>query len=253
MSYIKDNPFLQVIEYIGNETVYKPRPHGNAKNHMDSEYWRTAPSVMNEINNKLTSGSSVSSTYTSLVKECNEPKSQGVLNPRNREQVRNAQKQILAKQQISRDDIYNLYALALEIDDFIWQIDIFPNLDSVIGLKNIMDLFNDLLTLQSNEFQIVLAYDTTFQLGDFYVSPILFRHIYFCGSPIIPLAFLIHDRKFQVSHEKLFSKLTEKIPNLKKTKVPIIIDREKGICNATKLVPNLSPILCWNHIHQDSF
>ena len=87
-----------MIEYIGNETVYKPRPHGNAKNHMDSEYRRTAPSVMNEINNKLTSGSSVSSTYTSLVKECNKPKSQGVLNPRNREQVRNAQKQILAKQ-----------------------------------------------------------------------------------------------------------------------------------------------------------
>ena len=37
-----------------------------------------------------------------------------------------------------------------------------------------MSLFNDLLTLQSDEFQIILAYDTTFQLGDFYVSPILF-------------------------------------------------------------------------------
>ena len=85
------------------------------------------------------------------------------------------------------------------------------------------------LTLQSDEFQIILAYDTTFQLGDFYVSPILFRHIYFIGSPIIPLAFLVHDQKYQVSHEKLFSKLATKIPNLKKKKVPIIIDNE--VCN----------------------
>ena len=47
------------------------------------------------------------------------------------------------------------------------------------------------------------------------------------------------------------SKLTEKIPNLKKKKVPLIIDCEKGINNATKLVPSLCPLLCWNHIWQD--
>ena len=157
----------------------------------------------------------------------------------------------MRNQQISRDDIYNLYALALELDNFVWPIDIFPNLDSIIGLTDIINLFNDLLTLQSEDFQLILAYDTTFQLGDFYVSPLLFRHIYFNGSPIIPLIFLIHDRKFQVSHEKLFTKLSEKIPNLKKKKVPIIIDREKGINNATKLSPKLCPILCWNYIRQD--
>ena len=111
-----------------------------------------------------------------------------------------------------------------------------------------MDLFYDLLTLQSEEFQIILAYDTTLQLGDFYVSPILFHHIYFQGSPIIPL---VHDQKFQVSHEKMFSKLAKKIPNLKKKKVPLIAEGERGINNAIKLYPNLCPIFCWNHICQD--
>ena len=99
---------MQVIEYIGNEKVYKPQPHGNAKDKTGSEYCRTAPSVLKQINDKLTSGSSVSNTYTKLVRECNEPKIQGVMNPRNREQVKNAQKQIKAKQCTSRDDIYNL-------------------------------------------------------------------------------------------------------------------------------------------------
>ena len=135
------------MEYISDETVYKPRPHGNAKDKRGSENRRTAPSVLKEINEQLKSGSSVTSTYTNLVRECNQSNVQGVLNPRNRKQVRNAQKQIKARQQRSRDDIYNLFALALELDDFIWQTDIFPNLDSIIGLKGIMDIFNDLLTL----------------------------------------------------------------------------------------------------------
>ena len=41
--------------------------------------------VMNiiEINDKLTPGKSVSSPNTSLVKVCNEPNIQGVMNPRN--------------------------------------------------------------------------------------------------------------------------------------------------------------------------
>ena len=120
-----------------------------------------------------------------------------------------------------------------------------------MGSKDIMNIFSHHLALQSNELTLILAYDTTFQLGDFYVSPIVFRHIYFDGFPIIPLAFLIHNQQFQASHEKLFTKLTEKIPNLKKKKIPLIIEREKGIRNATKLVSNLSPLLCWNYIHQD--
>ena len=94
------------------------------------DYCRTAPSVMKENNKKLESGTSVSNTYTSLVQKCNTSNVQGVLNPKNREQVRYVQKQILRNQQIIRDDIYNLHALALELDNFTWQIDIYPNLNS---------------------------------------------------------------------------------------------------------------------------
>ena len=84
VTYIKDNPYLQVIEYIGNETVYKPRPHGNSKEKSSNiEYCRTAPSVMTEIQNKLNSGASVSGTYKEMVTKCNTSSVQGVLNPRN--------------------------------------------------------------------------------------------------------------------------------------------------------------------------
>ena len=83
VSHIKDNPFLQVIEYISNETVYKPRCHDNSKDKTVGEYSRTAPSVIKEMNKSLTSGCSVSRTYTSLVRKCNDPKVQGIMNPRN--------------------------------------------------------------------------------------------------------------------------------------------------------------------------
>ena len=40
--------------------------------------------------------------------------------------------------------MYTPYALALELDNFIWQIDIYPNIGSVIGLKDIVAVVNDL-------------------------------------------------------------------------------------------------------------
>ena len=108
-----------------------------------------------------------------------------------------------------------MYALAIELDNFIWQIDIYSNLDSIIGLEDILNLVNDLLTLQSDEFQVILAYDTTFQLGDFYVSPILFRHIYFIGSPIIPLAFLEKNQlQIALAREAVQNKRVELIPHM---------------------------------------
>ena len=99
------------------------------------------------------------------------------MNQRNNRQIKNLQNCVRAKKHISRDDIYNLYVTATEFDHFSWQIDLHPNLDAIIGLKDILDLFNDLLTVRSSEFQLTLAYDTTFQLGHFYFSPILFQYI----------------------------------------------------------------------------
>ena len=55
----------------------------------------------------------------------------------------------------------------------------------------------------------LLSYDTTFQLGDFYVSSLLFRHTIFKESPVIPALFLIHERNFKVPM-KFFSVLQKK-------------------------------------------
>ena len=57
--------------------MYKPQPHDNAKDKTGSEFHSTALSVLKQINDNLTLGSSASNTYITLVMECNEPKTEG--------------------------------------------------------------------------------------------------------------------------------------------------------------------------------
>ena len=58
-----------------------------------------------------------------------------------------------------------------------------------------------------------LSYDTAFQLGDFYVSPLLFRHIVFKEEPCILAMFLIHERKLNESN---VSRVYSENPSVKK-------------------------------------
>ena len=74
----------------------------------------------------------------------------------------------------------------------------------------------------------------------------------FEGEPVIPLTFIIHDRKFQKVHEALLENLKQKIPRLKSKNICIVTDREIGIVNAFKnIFPNLKVLICWNHILKD--
>ena len=46
------------------------------------------------------------------------------------------------------------------------------------GLQDILDTLGRIILVDSPSAQLI-SYDTTFQLGDFYVSPLLFRHTLF--------------------------------------------------------------------------
>ena len=104
--------------------------------------------------------------------------------------------------------------------------------------------------LDSHQPQL-LSYDTTFQLGDFYVSTFCFRHTLFKEAPVIPAAFLIHERKFEAHHTELFEVCTKLVKSLKTTNHPIVTDEERGIINViAKALPNAPQLRCWNHNFQ---
>lgn len=125
---------------------------------------------------------------------------------------------------LSREDLYNLIQLSSHLDGFVKHVTLYPDLVCIISLPEMITQFNQLVDVKSTE-QLFLSYDTTFNLGDCYVSAIVFKHILFKETPLVPLAFLIHDRKFGSVHEHFFSFIKSAIPKISKKKIPIVIDR----------------------------
>jgi hypothetical protein len=106
-------------------------------------------------------------------------------------------------------------------------------------LPEIIETFKDIIELK------YLVYDTTLNLGDCYVSPIVFKHVLFEESPLVPLAFLIHERKHAKWHQLLFKYLKDKIPRLDKKKIPFVVDQEPGLKKAIQeICPNCPIMFC---------
>ena len=89
---------------------------------------------------------------------------------------------------------------------------------------------------------LIIQYDTTFDLGNYYMSWATFRFTEFMDQPDNPmptigLACFIHNRKFEKDHEYFWRILVDKVPELECAKnVVICTDEERAIVNAIKKV-----------------
>ena len=157
------------------------------------------------------------------------------------------------KGRLSRDALYNLHEFAYD-SQFIHHITTYPDLEVFMYHPAQLDLFRRTLAPSCNAGipTQVLSYDTTFNLGDFYLSVLLYRHIEFTPSPAIPLAYLLHERKRTVTHAHFFSHIRTILPDLECAKnVVIITDGETAINTAvSNNFPELQSFLCWNHVRQ---
>ena len=190
-------------------------------------YQRTCPSVLQQLQSapdlpgniykKFISENAISTVPPSLL-------------PRNTRQVINLQHNEHQQSRLSHDALYNLHELSLDLSGFVKVIRTHPDLIVVCGLDLILEEMEMVLHTQSTNSQL-LSYDTTFQLGDFYVSPFLFCYTPFKTSPVIPAAFLIHERKFQACHEELMLHLLKAVPALSQSthSVPLVTDDEVGV------------------------
>lgn len=237
-----------LVHYLGNENVAEQFPHGNSKHH-DRSFVRTCPSVLKKLENRCISNTTAQ-VYKSEVSDFSSTQYLPVLNPRNSKQVENVRYKQLQQQRISHDALYNIHELAFDCPGFVHAIHTHPDLVCVLGQQAILDQLDRVLLLDTSA-QLV-SYDTTFQLGDFYVSVLCFRHTLFKEAPVIPTAFLLHERKFE-SHHKFFLKVcSDMVPSLSRIAYPFVTDEEKGIVNAiSEILPNASQFRCWNHIFRD--
>ena len=239
-----------LIHYLGDEKASIPFAHRNKKNNTDQPFIRTCPSTIETMKNECKT-STAAKVYRKGVVMGSGLSHQSVMQPKNYQQADNLRNRHLRLQRISHDSLYSIHELAIDIPEFVHKIETHPDLLCICGHSELLEEFDRVLTLDSDLPQLI-SYDTTFNLGDFYVSVLAFRHTLFSEWPVMPAAFLIHERKFRECHEKFLVECVKHVPTLQKESKPIVTDDEKGIVESIKTVlPNLKWLRCWNHLFQD--
>ena len=91
--------------------------------------------------------------------------------PRNVKQIRNTQKTQRNASRLSRYALYEQHEFAYD-SNFIYRIVTYPDLSLICYNPSIVEVFSSLLSSAANSDKptVTMTYDTTFNLGDFYVS-----------------------------------------------------------------------------------
>ena len=154
---------LPLYTPIGEHKLAVSFLHGNVTKHA-KEYTRTMTSVLNALKADTTS-TKASVVYKKLVASSQLPSHAPTAMPRNMQQVRNIRQNTLHKTRLIRDTLYNIHDIAYDTHSYIFRITTYPDMEMTFGLRGILDLMECILNADQ-----LLSYDTTFQLGDFYVS-----------------------------------------------------------------------------------
>ena len=142
-----------VVHYPGNESVAKDHLHGNSRRNVN--FLPTTTSLSSKLSDKSNKFADVE------IETINE---QEQFQPRNAAQKRYFER----KGSISTDSFLVLHELAYILTSFIWSITTYPDLIVMFGLPQFLSMLTD-----SSPADILLTYDTTFNLGDFYVTTLV--------------------------------------------------------------------------------
>uniref|UniRef100_A0A1X7SVU8 MULE transposase domain-containing protein n=1 Tax=Amphimedon queenslandica TaxID=400682 RepID=A0A1X7SVU8_AMPQE len=230
-----------LIHYQGDGSITRSAPI----------HCRTVPSVLRDVEKSEVTPSVAYKRKVSMPGSSNEHLV--VQLPRNVKQVKNIQSRFRQRLRFSHDSLYNLHELAYDLDDFVHKIVTYPDLIVICGMKKMLTEMNVILETDSQGSQL-LSYDTTFKLGDFYISPFLFHNTLFKKNPVMPAFFMIHERKLKSTHEELMKVVAVALPCLVNGSqtVPCVTDDEKGFELIDEYLPQIRRFLCWNHIINSS-
>lgn len=104
-----------------------------------------------------------------------QPSLQSVMAPKNYKQVANTIARERKNKFSSADDIYGLYLLHDKISNYVRLTELIPNYVVVLFTSNMLDIFKAYCKLS----EMVLHYDTTFNIGDFFLSILAYSNTQF--------------------------------------------------------------------------
>ncbi|CAF1268512.1 unnamed protein product [Didymodactylos carnosus] len=161
--------------------------------------------------------------------------------PRDLLQIHNARKVAMKVLLSRKDELLNLHYVAMAMPSLVWKLETVPDLLLVLSEPDLCNEINKLWGFKSTDQAAKqLFYDTTFSIGDYFVSPLLTKINCFDEEPTVPFSILIHRNQTTESHITHFltMKLNKK-PSLKRLvddNIFITHDREDAITNSISFV-----------------
>lgn len=262
---IDKNHAFVLIQYSGDAAVVDARFHGNSKR--PRIYVRTTKSRLDDMRNDAQRlESQPKSIYQENLRKSRSEhvgedysKFESAVGPKNIKQVKNLRQSEKLKRMLLRDELFSILEMAQgDLHDFVKKYSYTPDGSVIIlGSSQCIELANKLLKEcngKPEQLGQLITYDTTFECGDIYISPLIMRNTFLADDPIFPVLFLLHDRKKQWQHEEFFRTAVNELKLFEHaTHIPIATDREKAITNAIKNVySQANHVFCQNHILRDA-
>ena len=131
--------------------------------------------------------------------------------------MKNIKDYVTRKSRSSHDALYNIHELESQLKQvdtkgislsFITYCITIPRI--ILHMKPRLILNSLELLLKASSFPVTQHYDTVFNIGDYYLSTLMFRHSLFQSNPIVPCAFLVYNRKFHEDHKFFCYRLLSK-------------------------------------------
>ena len=190
--------------------------------------------------------------YRTMVNESDGGPRHSIDAPRDVNQVSNFRKEISMEFRISHDALFNVYQLCFQLFtttpkgekvDFVTFFGTHPHILIHMIYQPLLDVMENVVCLSHDT--VCLHYDTVFNIGDFYLSTVTFRHMLFKKNPVMPFAFFIHSRKFHDNHVDFLKCIRKKAPLLATKRIIIVTDQEFRLSAAG------IHAFCWNHLERD--
>lgn len=121
-----------------------------------------------------------------------------VMLPRDLKQVSNTVRNERNKRLLSQDDIVGLYLVNQELKGYVVKLELLPEFHVILISEEMLSKY----AILAKE-KCIFYYDTTFNLGDFYVSPLTFQTTVFQNN-VVSLANLVHHTKKKEVHQSFF-------------------------------------------------
>ena len=236
-----------LIHYFGkDDKIVKEDSHGNMKKYKSRSHLKTMKSVLNKMEDVNDQPGTI---YKRLVTKVVPSEFEQVAKPKNLKQIQNKQAYIKKNSIIDTCEVGSMIVMNSEIGNYIKDLYLIPSLNVTLINDTLLKILKEVI----DKCHItILSYDTTYNMGDFYVSTIVARHPMFEENPAYPVACLLHHKRDALSHAVLLNRIKSSLPHLNSMKVVFVTDREGGIISAVSTVfDNAHKVVCWNHIKQD--